>query len=169
MEFFVLCNGILTRVYRWDVGTPALELGFSDFNIGNPKYEQLRSILSATETKSIKAAQEIESYSFVFKRPNAEEAKRIFAQCHKIIWKSEGYSPTVAFMEFVKLMFVKMWADRELREDDKTKIILEQADVVKLPKASVSFSTHWIESSKSKNPVNDILFETVTRQNRARI
>ena len=62
-------------------------------------------------------------------------------------------------MEFVKLMFVKMWADRELREDDKTKIILEQADVVKLPKASVSFSTHWIESSKSKNPVNDILFK----------
>lgn len=159
VEFFVLTNGLLTRVYRWDFGAPSLELSFTDFNIGNPKYEQLRSILSASQTKSTKAAQEIESYSFILKRPAAEEAKRIFAQCHKIIWKSEGYSPTKAFMEFVKLMFVKMWADRELREDEKTKAILEEADTVKLPKASVTFSTHWIESSKAENPVNDILFK----------
>jgi len=159
VEFFVLTNGILTRVYRWDVGTPSLELGFVDFNIGNPKYEQLRSVLSASQTKSIKAAQEIESHSFIFKRPSAEEAKRIFAQCHKIIWRSEGYSPTAAFMEFVKLMFVKMWADRELREDEKTKAILEQTDTVRLPKASITFATHWLESSKAEDPVNDILFK----------
>lgn len=159
VEFFVLSNGILTSVYRWDVGTPSLELNFSDFNIGNPKYEQLRSVLSASQTKSTKAAQEIESYSFVFKRPASEEAKRIFSQCHKIIWKSEGYSPTAAFMEFVKLMFVKMWSDRELREDEKTRAILEQGDTVKLPKASMTFSTHWMESNKSENPVNDVLFK----------
>lgn len=164
VEFFVLTNGILTHVYQWDVGTPSLELCFSDFNIGNPRYEQLRSVLSSSQTKSTKAVREIESCSFTFKRPHAEEAKRIFAQCHKIIWKSEGYSPTAAFMEFVKLMFVKMWSDRELREDEKTKAILEQTDTVKLPKASVTFSSHWIKSNKSENPINDVLFKQLRAQ-----
>lgn len=158
VEFFILTNGINTQVYKWDVGTPVLELDFEDFNIGNPKFEQLRSLLAASNIERAKENKDVGSRNFILKRPSAEEAKRIFAQCHKIIWKSEGYSPTAAFIEFVKLMFVKMWTDRKLREDAGIKEILDKHGTVKLPNNAVTFSTHWIESSISDNPVNDILF-----------
>lgn len=163
VDYFVLTNGIQTQVYKWDVGIPILELGFEDFNVGNPKYEQLRSLLAALNIEKAKENKDIGSRNFVLKRPSAEEAKRIFAQCHKIIWKSEGYSPTAAFIEFVKLMFVKMWMDRKLREDEDIKKILDAHGTVKLPNNAVTFSTHWIESESkvSSNPVNDILFRSL--------
>src|SRR6185437_1741779 len=77
----------------------------------------------------------------------------------RVIWKSEGSSPTAAFLEFTKLMFVKLWCDRQLREDPKIKVQLEASGVVKLPRDAITFSTHWIDNEKhSTNPVNDILF-----------
>lgn len=160
VDFFVLSNGILTRVYKWDVGTPYLELSFADFNIGNPKFEQFKALLGVSNLKSKRPAQAVESHVFALRKPSAEEARRVFAQCHKVIWKSEGYSPTAAFMEFVKLMFVKLWADRELREDKETCELLNQEGTIRLPKASVTFSVHWIDSrSEAESPVNDILFK----------
>lgn len=62
-------------------------------------------------------------------------------------------------MEFVKLMFVKLWADRELREDTTIKKLLGQTGTVKLPRASITFSEQWITLSKAENPVNDVLFK----------
>jgi len=159
VSYFMLTNGVLTRVYKWDVGIPLLELSFAHFNIANPKYEQLKAILGASNLQSKVAIESVESHKFSFHKPTAEEAKRIFAQCHKVIWKSEGYSPTAAFMEFVKLMFVKLWADRELREDDSIRTLLEQEGTVKLPRASITFSSHWIDSSRAESPVNDVLFK----------
>lgn len=159
VDFFVLSNGVLTRVHRWDVGAPYLELSFSDFNIGNPKYERLKALLGVANLRSKHPTEAVESHTFALSRPTAEEAKRIFAQCHKVIWKSEGYSPTAAFMEFVKLMFVKLWADRELREDEQTRELLGHHGTVKLPKSSVTFAVQWIDSSKAESPVNDILFK----------
>lgn len=159
VEYFVLTNGILTRLYKWDVGTPLLEIKFEDFDIGNPNFERFAAILSASQVNSGQRPK-VEEKSFIFKRPSAEEAKRIFAQCHKAIWKSEGYSPTAAFMEFVKLMFVKMWCDRELRENPALKTILETGESVKLPAGSVTFSVDWItRNNESDNPVSDVLFK----------
>lgn len=42
VEYFVLTNGLVTNVYRWDNKEPVLELKFSDFDVGNPTYEQLK-------------------------------------------------------------------------------------------------------------------------------
>jgi len=160
VSFFVLTKGTLTRVYKWDEAEPVLELHFEDFDIGNPNYEQLLSILSASQISDSKAVHDIESRSFTLRRPSAEEAKRVFAQCHKVIWKAEGYSPTAAFMEFVKLMFVKLWCDRELRENQDIKALLDASDIVKLPKSAVTFAVDWIEREKqADNPVSDILFK----------
>ena len=84
----------------------------------------------------------------------------IFAQCHRTIWKAEVCSPSAAFMEFIKVMFIKLWADRTLRNDSSTKYLLDQSSATKLPQASVTFSTHWIEANEAlaENPVSDILF-----------
>lgn len=158
VKWFVLTNGIKTNVYQWDQAEPILELAFKDFATGNPKYEQLRAILGADNLAEPKAA---EGNTFRFQRPTSQQAKAIFAQCHRLIWKSDGCSPTSAFMEFTKLMFVKLWCDRQLRNDPQTKALLEKSDEVKLPKASVTFALPWIETQEklTASPVNDILFK----------
>jgi type I restriction enzyme M protein len=159
VEYFVLSNGLRTNVYRWDQRDPVLELEFADFNVGNPKYEQLKGLLSSA---SLAAPHRGDSHTFVFERPTPQVMKTLFAACHRAIWKGEGSNPTAAFMEFTKLMFVKLRYDRKLREDPETKALLESSEKVKLPKSAVAFSVHWIENEKiSPNPVNDILFKTL--------
>ena len=156
--YFVLTNGLHTNVYEWDNNVPILELSFSDFAIGNPKYEQFRNLLGAASmAKPLDDG--AEPQTFVFERPSPQHMKTLFASCHRAIWKSEGSSPTAAFMEFTKLMFIKLWCDRQLRNDPATKTLLERGAKVKLPKSAVTFSIHWIDSEKLiHNPVNDILF-----------
>src|SRR5262249_37499222 len=111
--FFVLTNGIETKVYHWDDKEPILELAFADFDIGNPKYEQLRGLLAAA---SLAAPEPVSVQTFSFERPSPQAMKTLFAACHRAIWKSEGSNPTAAFMELTKLMFVKLWCDRKLRD-----------------------------------------------------
>jgi type I restriction enzyme M protein len=136
--YFVLTNGLTTNVYHWDNKEPILELSFSDFAIGNPKYEQLRGLLGvASLAKPVGGG---ESQTFIFERPSPQLMKTLFASCHRAIWKSEGSSPTAAFMEFTKLMFIKLWCDRQLRKDPNTKALLEKGTKVKLPKNAVTFS-----------------------------
>ena len=159
VDFFVLSNGIKTNVYHWDDKEPVIELAFADFAVGNPKYEKLRAMLAAS---SLASPELIGSQTFVFERPSPQVMKTLFAACHRAIWKSEGSNPTAAFMELIKLMFVKLWCDRKLHDDSETKAILEQSEKVKLLKSAVIFSTHWIDGqSVSPSPVNDILFKTL--------
>ncbi len=160
VDFFMLSNGIETKVYHWDDKEPVLELAFADFDIGNPKYEQLRGMLAATSLATPEPT--AGGQTFVFERPSPQAMKNLFAACHRAIWKSEGSNPTAAFMELIKLMFVKLWCDRKLRDDPETKALLERGEKIKLPKSAVTFATHWIDGeSVSPNPVNDILFKTL--------
>ncbi len=165
VQFFVLSNGIDTQVYSWDSDTPLLSLNFEDFSWGNPKYEKLRAMLSPENVSGSIATPliPVETPSFAFNRPTAERARQLFAACHRSIWKSEVCSPSFAFMEFVKVMFIKLWADRTLRENAVTKKYFASGEEsIQLPKASVLFSDKWIENREaegSTNPVDTILFE----------
>ena len=155
VEYFLLTNGLKTLVYKWDNKDALLELDFSDFQAGTPKYEQLRALLVPANLDRPKAT----GTSFIFHKPDTQLTQTLFASCHRIIWKSEGSNPNAAFMEFTKLMFVKLWYDRQLRMDPAIRQRLEASGSVKLPKDAVIFSTHWIDGDKvSTNPVNDILF-----------
>lgn len=157
VRWFMLTNGIETRVYEWDHDDPVVTLSFADFASGNPNYEQLRSLLSAI---NIVATSPVEANNFKFEKPTPQQAKALFAQCHKAIWKSEGQGRVGAFMEFTKLMFVKLWCDRQLRQDETIKALLDKPGPAYLPKDAVAFSTQWIEREKlTASPVNDILFK----------
>jgi len=163
VEYFVLSNGLRTNVYKWDVESPLLELDFTDFYVGNPTFEKFRSLLSSTQLRKDKRVLSVEGQGFLFRRPTPEFAKQLFAQCHRIIWKSEVCSPTSAFMEFTKLMFVKLWSDRQLREDASTRVLLQADGEAHIPEAAVTFSSAWILNNESvtESPINDILFKTL--------
>ena len=157
VKWFMLTNAIETRVYEWDNASPLLSLAFTDFDNGKPNYEKLRSLLSVL---NIIDARPLDANTFKFQRPTPQQSKSLFAQCHRAIWKSEGQGRTGAFMEFTKLMFVKLWCDRQLRQDEATKDLLDRPGAAYLPKDAVAFSTHWIEKEKfTASPVNDILFK----------
>lgn len=132
VDYFVLTNGLETLVHKWDRREPILELAFADFQVGNPKYERLRALLAVGNLNRPKTAA---TASFAFHKPDTQTTKALFASCHRTIWKSEGSNPNAAFMEFTKLMFVKLWCDRQLRQDPAIRERLEAAGTVKLPKA----------------------------------
>ena len=161
VRFFLLSNGLSTVLYEWDKEEPLLTLDFSDFTWGNPRYEHLKTVIGATNiSRSVAEPLGSEHATFNFERPTTARARQLFATCHKVIWKSEGYGPGPAFHAFVKLMFVKLWADQNIRHNKATRHLFESgASAVTLPKSLVTFSTHWVEQREADgitNPVNDM-------------
>ena len=160
VRYFVLTNGLKTVCYQWDSDEPLVTLSFGDFKRRNPKYQHFINLLSASEILSsipTPVADQLADYRF--ERPTTSRARQLFQQCHKIIWKSEGYGPAPAFLAFVKLMFVKLYADQNLRDDATiNEKLLDRARVVQIAKEPVTFSSHWITERQKEgtiNPIND--------------
>ena len=122
VRYFVLSNGKTTKAYEWDKDEPLIVLDFSDFEASNAKYLRLKKLLGAdTIIQASSAGIAKESNDFAFVRATSERARQLFATCHDAIWKSEGMQPSRAFTEFVKIVFVKLWEDRGLRENEATR------------------------------------------------
>ncbi|MDI6790929.1 MAG: N-6 DNA methylase, partial [Thermodesulfobacteriota bacterium] len=155
-KYFMLTNGITTRVYMWDSNKPILELAFSDFQYGNPLYEELRRLLSKS---SFGRGRDIRiTKKFDFQKPSMQRVRQLFTDCHAKIWKMDKRSPASAFSEFIKLMFVKLYEDRELRANPVSAEFVEKG--LPLPAEAVTFSVRWIEAREKEtdNPVDAILF-----------
>lgn len=161
VRFFILSNGLTTVVYEWDNDDPLITLDFSDFTWGNQRYDHLkRTIGPQFVSTSVAAPLAADAFKFRFSRATASRAVRLFVQCHKDIWKSEGYGVNPAFFAFVKLMFVKLWADQILRNNHATRHLFSDSSTdVSLPRSAVTFSAHWVgERNKEgiENPINDM-------------
>jgi type I restriction enzyme M protein len=159
LRFYMLTNGLLTRVYAWDQQEAVLSLRFSDFADGNPKYEALRGLLAVAIARSgWSAAAPPPGRSRILRRPTLDEVQRAFLRCHRVIWKAEKMSPQAAFIEFAKLLFVKLWEDRRLRDDPALLALIGRGEPI--PTDRVRFSSSWIEGQEPNdpNPVANILF-----------
>ncbi|MDV2504553.1 MAG: N-6 DNA methylase [bacterium] len=153
VKYTVLTNGLVLLLYPWDSDTPLVRLNFKDFEEDNPKFVELRSLLSYGAIDIVQATEDV----FEFVRPNLNELSKVFIDCHYLIWKKENMGPTEAFYEFAKLMFVK------LREDHR---ITKMVEGGQRPKASdFNFSVAWIEEQVEKgvddNPMANILFHNI--------
>ena len=99
-------------MYVWDQEEPILSLRFQDLVEGNTKYEALKGLLARLPPNRLA----IHGQDLTFTRasaPSMDAVKKAFLRCHRIIWKSEKMSPQAAFVEFAKLLFVKLWEDRQ--------------------------------------------------------
>jgi type I restriction enzyme M protein len=158
LRFFMLTNGLLTRIYKWDEEEPILSLRFGDFVDGNTRYETLKELLSAASVKRWSNVKKTKPTGHLLTRPKMDEIKRAFLRCHRIIWKSEKISPQAAFVEFAKMLFVKLWEDRRLRDNANLLALIGKGEP--LPSDQVRFSAHWIveQEANSPNPIDGILF-----------
>jgi type I restriction enzyme M protein len=149
--YTILTNGHIFLVYPWDSDRPVFFLRFEDFVDGNENFLDLRSNLSFSAFNQVAATKGI----FDFHRPSITTLIGTFTDCHNLIWKKEKISPTDAFYEFAKIMFIK------IREDNRIHSIINGGNKPKLD--DFIFSTDWIEkqSKVEKNPFDKILFRQI--------
>ena len=159
VHYFMLTNGFLTRVYRWDEEQPVMSLRFADFADTNTKYKSLRALLCADAARTGWTDKpKVVATSHLMTRPTMEEVKKTFTRCHRIIWKAEKVSPQAAFLRFAKILFVKLWEDRKIRDNAEYLAAIGRGDP--LPADAARFSKHWIEQQEAheENPIDRILF-----------
>jgi type I restriction enzyme M protein len=177
VRFYMLTSGVLTRVFAWDREDAVLSLRFADFAESNARYVALRRLLGAETARRGWAEPSASVHTATLVRPTLDEVKRSFLRCHRVIWKAEKMSPQAAFVEFAKLLFVKLWEDRRLRDDPETLARISEGESI--PAERIRFSTRWIDQQEANdpNPVADILFrqlvesleQEIARRKRKRI
>jgi type I restriction enzyme M protein len=163
VEFYLLSNGLNTALYKWDKGKALLELEFGDFVVSNQKFQELRSLISKTaiHTLAKDKRQELQNSPFDLEPVTLEAVSAIFHKLHDYMREKEKKTPSAAFMELMKIVFVKIKKDRELRES-----IGDTTPKVK----DVVFSVAWIESqTESESPINDPLFKNLREAMEAEI
>ena len=157
IEFTILANGNIFKLYKWDKEKPIITLEFNDFSNDNHKFKKLIDIISYKSLLKRKiVARTIPSNEFEFRKPSSnDEIEAIFRACHQIIWNKENIKPSEAFPEFAKLFFIKIYFDRKIHE------ILKAGEEPNLN--DFIFSINWIENQEreldDKNPVANILFK----------
>jgi type I restriction enzyme M protein len=92
---------------------------------------------------------------FDFHRPSLKDLTKTFYECHDLIWKKEKISPTDAFYEFSKIMFIK------IKQDAKIHGLIDGKKDTSIK--DFAFSTDWIDSQAGAepNPFDAVLFRQI--------
>lgn len=157
VSHFILSNGFNTEVYNWKGGSPIMILRFEDFSDQTTQYKEFMNFMQFCRLG--KTVEENPSDYMTLKPTAKEDAQKLFRRCHKKIWSAEKCGVNYAFMQFVKLMFLKMDSDKKVHEKYNIK---KGSSFVRAKKEDVEFSLYWIEKNTSSymlNPVNDLLFK----------
>lgn len=156
-QYCVGTNGLRFVVKHYDSDQPKHSLAFSDFIDGNPKYETLKKTLTPEALRESATP----TNTFQLEKPEIRDILGIFEAAHNTIWKTEKRSPTSAFYEFAKIMFVKLNEDKKLRKNGMLRQRIDAGEPI--PQEDVIFSTHWIEHEErtDPNPIDSILFKNL--------
>ena len=161
-QYYVITNGLELKVWKWNEAMPVLALQFGDFQDDNPSYRRLQGLLGASVVRQgwgTSRSKPAKAATLTLTKPSVEEVKRIFKRCHDLIWKAEKINPQPAYFEFVKVMFVKLYSDRQLHEDNQLGKLIERGEPI--PRDAVTFSTWWVDALTehgAANPINDLKF-----------
>lgn len=167
VHYFILSNGFRTLLYDWKGGQLIMELSYDDFASKNKKFFDFSQIVSADVLLTTFHKKEYKD--FTLKKISKEDAQKTFRSCHKLIWKSEKYGVNKSFMEFIKLIFLKIASDKKIH---KVCNYSNGSDTIHLSPDEVLFSEHWIKKNTSemqKNPMKDIQFNNIMSELRKEI
>jgi len=149
-----ISNGDVAYVLKVDEEQPILRIEFSDFVDSNPKFMELKRLISKQVlTGILQDGLKKSPFTFTFVTSDQATLLRAFRECHNHIWTTESLKPTDAFKEFTKIFYVKLNCDRELEKKISDEEILTPNDV--------PFSEQWLEAQREfhENPFNDVLFK----------
>lgn len=157
VEYFAVTNGLALQLYKWDKGTPLVEMNFDDFNEGNPKLDKLCALIDKVHLTDLATSKEeaLLAAHFELRPVTEDQIEGLFYKLHRFIWATENMSPSYAFAELMKIVFVKIKKDRELHEGH---------DISKLKVGDVVFSLAWLKGqTEHENPINDPLFKNLIK------
>jgi type I restriction enzyme M protein len=157
VRFFMLTNGLETALFSVDRGDPLVVVEFGECIDGNAKYESLKAFLKPS---AVVVPDMTTVTAHKFRRQRLEEVNGIFAWCHQHIYKKDSLSQAAGFEEFVKLIFLKLLSDRQVRDKFGPLILQEEFDV---PVEAVKFSVPWIEAREADdpNPIDTVQFKSL--------
>lgn len=109
--YAVLCNGRTWQIFDTVTGEQLEHV---------PPYSDLvqllqREPISSRQRESLKG----QATRTLFAIDSARELSRLLRRCHDVIRNLKGYDPTKAFDELSKLLFVKMYEEREVADGRK--------------------------------------------------
>lgn len=159
VKYFILSNGWVTEIYGWKGGEPLMKLSFEDFSNKSDNFKQLVTII--TDGKNGTSPAEKKDEYITIKQINKEEAQKLFKKCHKVIWNSEKCGVNFAFMQFVKLIFLKMQSDKIIHEKYSYP---KNSPNMRVKKEDILFSEYWVDKNTNDfclNPVNELQFKSL--------
>lgn len=102
VQYYLLTNGLTSRLYQWDREEPLLELTFADFTSASAKYDKFRKLVSPQAFT--RGASDADSEGrFTLTREPIEEVNAAFTWCHQFIYRKDNLSQAAAFSEFLKI------------------------------------------------------------------
>lgn len=148
VEYFVITDGIETRLYRWDdTSAPLVTLQFDDFHESNATFRRFIELVEPGAFRRPVAADDAPTLTLT--REPIDEVNAAFAWCHQFIHKKDSLSQAAAFQEFVKLVFLKLSSDRKVH-DAHPEFATQTS--VQVPLGEVDFSIAWIEQREGDHP-----------------
>jgi type I restriction enzyme M protein len=166
VNYYILTNGLETRLYHVDRNQPVVTLRFADFVDGNRRYAEFRSLIARSALDAPEREPSVPSLEMY--RRSLPEVNAAFSWCHQHIYKKDHISQAESFTEFVKLISLKLISDRRIRET-YPEIIDDPA--FEVPLDDVTFSVDWIERQErfAHNPISDIQFRNFMNDREAEI
>lgn len=150
VEYFLITNGVNTELYRWDSDTPAVSLKFGDFMDNAQPYVELRSLLTPASFRQNSNTTHMNTPLFKLHRRSVSDLNNDFAWAHRYIHRRENLSYGASFMEFVKLVFLKLLSDRAVRQSPDS--YEDETGALVVPVSEVKFSRQWIEQREKDHP-----------------
>ncbi len=143
IEWLLITNGLMTALYPHDRSTPLVTLRLEDFSSGSPPFVTLKNYIRYKTRRLHKKDEN------VFETIPPADLNALFDECHDLIWKKEKLSPTDAFYEFCKFVFIKIREDKKRQNLDND-----------ISRNEIPLTLDWLKSSEktSTHPVRDILF-----------
>ena len=127
-KFFVAHNRRSTKFFKVDLSKRA------------PNYLEVKDIPHADASDK-----EIEALLAQLKPFEGKEFADLLHQCHNIIRNNEHLDPAAAFDEIAKILFIKVWVERRLKEKRERKNL---------------FTVDFLKSQIGKNPIQSLFDET---------
>lgn len=158
VEYFILTNGLQTYLYSVKEKKHLLRLSHDDIKKNTAKYAEFCKYVSKSAMlKKMRGTSQVGQESkTILKKIGKEDAQKLFSSCHDEIHKKDKMSPESAFMEFTKIVCVKLYHDRNLHTEYASN---NSDNDFSVPKNKITFSTDWIESmSDTRNPLSDIQY-----------
>lgn len=159
VKYFMLSNGLETRVYLWDYNVPLYRRLHSEMEIASPSLDELRDILSPYALENVVEFSPVSISLLELTKPSIEEINEAFARCHQLIYKNDNISQSAAFFEFVKIIALKLISDKHVRDSlggdtNKNRFTVDAS--------KVKFSIVWVEAEEqnSVNPLSGIWFRS---------